>query len=197
MSPSLYNHSHRMDYIQEGEAGASLRADFGTRSHSQPPRRRHSASADRSAHESGMPKRNASFSDLHSANARSRICRHPPVPPIPLTSPSVSRRPSMRDHSRAPSVRIRGSFSSMKSTMSNADLGDMRNEVMVNYLYQQQCTNLWVAESAGATEGCILRRDQGDYTTCPHTLQHSSFHKSMMILNVQVWRVIMNIYEVR
>lgn len=83
----------------------------------------------------------------------------------------------------------------MKSTMSNVELGDMKNEVMVNYLYQQQCTNLWVAEGAGATEGCILRKDQGDYTTCPQTLQDSLLLASMRILNVQVWRVRRNLYE--
>lgn len=73
----------------------------------------------------------------------------------------------------------------MKSSMSDAELGDMKHEVMVNYLYQQQCTNLWVAEGAGVTEGCILRKDQGEYTACPQTLLDSQLFESLKSLNVQ------------
>lgn len=70
--------------------------------------------------------------------------------------------------------------------MNTAELDDIKHEVMVNYLYQQQCTNLWVAEGAGETEGCILRKGNHGYTSCPPTLQDSLFLKSMSSLNVQV-----------
>lgn len=70
--------------------------------------------------------------------------------------------------------------------MTDAELGEIRHEVMVNYLYQQQCANLWVAEGAGETEGCILRKDKGGYTSYPDTLQNSQLLRSMKHLNVQV-----------
>lgn len=74
----------------------------------------------------------------------------------------------------------------MKSTMGIAELRDIKHEVMANYIYQQQCTNLWVAEGAGDTEGCVLRKEDGNYTTCPSTLKESSLLESMQTLNVQV-----------
>lgn len=152
----------------------------GARTRSQRPSRHHSESdpPGRRVRGAAYPSRSASLAEFRSQNI-------PPPPTPPTPPPRRSRSSSTRGGSRTPTVRTRGSFSSMKSSMSNAELGDMKHQVMVNHLYHQQCTNLWVAEGAGETEGCILRKDQGEYTTCPRSLQDSRLLESMRSLNVQ------------
>lgn len=57
---------------------------------------------------------------------------------------------------------------------------------MSSYLYQQQCTHMWVSESQGVPEGCVVRKSRGHYLACPPTLVDSTFAKAMNHLNVQV-----------
>lgn len=75
---------------------------------------------------------------------------------------------------------------SARSTASSAFFDDIRHEVMVNYLYQQQCSRLWVGDLAGEAEGVLLRKARGQYMACPPQLAASSLAASCAALNVQV-----------
>ena len=74
---------------------------------------------------------------------------------------------------------------SSKSGNSNL-LDDIKHEVMVNYLYQQQCSQLWVGDGSGEIEGVLLRKSRGQYMACPPQLGQSPFAIACTALNVQV-----------
>ena len=75
---------------------------------------------------------------------------------------------------------------SMRSSGSSAFFDDIKHEVMVNYLYQQQCSHLWVSDGSGEVEGVLLRKFRGHYMTCPSQLGGSPFSVACAALNVQV-----------
>lgn len=64
-------------------------------------------------------------------------------------------------------------------------LDDIKHEVMVNYLYQQQCSHLWVSDGSGEIEGVLLRKSRGQYMACPPSLGNSPFAMACAALNVQ------------
>jgi hypothetical protein len=64
-------------------------------------------------------------------------------------------------------------------------LDDIKHEVMVNYLYQQQCSHLWVSDGSGEIEGVVLRKTRGQYMACPPQLGSSPFAAACAALNVQ------------
>lgn len=90
------------------------------------------------------------------------------------SSPGVSRPGSMLDC---------GSNSSSSST----EILDIKCDVMVNYLYQQQRERLWITECA-KDEGVVLKKSRGRYTCCPPELVEnaSGFMKAIENLNVRV-----------
>lgn len=65
-------------------------------------------------------------------------------------------------------------------------LDDIKHEVMVNYLYQQQCSRLWVSDGNGVLEGVVVRKTADKYMSCPPELATSAFAQSMAALGVQV-----------
>ncbi|KIW94381.1 uncharacterized protein Z519_04357 [Cladophialophora bantiana CBS 173.52] len=62
----------------------------------------------------------------------------------------------------------------------------IKHEVMVNHLYQQQCSRLWVSDGSGEVEGVMLRKSRGIYLSCPPELRDSLFGQACADLNVQV-----------
>ena len=88
----------------------------------------------------------------------------------------------------APTYTRRNSSSarSTRSTGSSVFFDEIKHEVMVNYLYQQQCSHLWVGELAGEVEGVLLRKQRGHYMACPPQLAASPLATSCAALNVQV-----------
>lgn len=91
--------------------------------------------------------------------------------------------PTPRFSSRPASVSDRRS---LKSNNSSMFLDDIKHEVMVNYLYQQQCSHLWVSDGSGEIEGVVLRKTRGQYMACPPQLGSSPFAAACAALNVQV-----------
>lgn len=63
---------------------------------------------------------------------------------------------------------------------------EIKHEVMVNYLHQQQCGHMWVAEGSGMLEGVLLKKYRGEYLSCPPDLINSEFAMACQALNVQV-----------
>lgn len=76
--------------------------------------------------------------------------------------------------------------SSAGSTQSSTILDDIKHEVMVNYLYQQQCSHLWVGDLGPEMEGVLLRKSRNAYMACPPELGDSPFATACAALNVQV-----------
>ncbi|KAM7189951.1 putative glycosyltransferase [Rhypophila sp. PSN 637] len=89
--------------------------------------------------------------------------------------------PTPRYNSRPQSISGR----STKSAGSSMFLDDIKHEVMVNYLYQQQCSHLWVSDGSGEIEGVLLRKTRGQYMACPPQLGNSPFALACAALNVQ------------
>ena len=66
------------------------------------------------------------------------------------------------------------------------DLNDIKCDVMVNWLYQQQMERLWT--TGGIDEGVVLKKSRGAYTCCPEDIieEPFGFFKSIQALNVRV-----------
>jgi hypothetical protein len=116
-----------------------------------------------------------------------------PVPlsekPVSVPAPNTSYDMELKPPS-FPSGSSRNSISrnsvSARSTQSSTFLDDIKHEVMVNYLYQQQCSHLWVSDGSGEIEGVLLRKSKNIYMACPPQLSSSPFAAACAALNVQV-----------
>ncbi|KAF2464877.1 uncharacterized protein BDR25DRAFT_380324 [Lindgomyces ingoldianus] len=75
---------------------------------------------------------------------------------------------------------------SMRSMGSTSYLEDIKHEVMVNFLFQQQCGKLWVGDASGELEGVLLRKRKGTYMSCPPALIQSPLAYYCSQLNFQV-----------
>ena len=60
----------------------------------------------------------------------------------------------------------------------------IKQEVLVNYLFQQQCTSRWIGDGAGDREGVLVRKSKNEFLTCPPDLRESVFGRSCMALNL-------------
>ncbi|GAB1312502.1 Glycosyl transferase family group 2-domain-containing protein [Madurella fahalii] len=100
----------------------------------------------------------------------------------------LSGRPNSELHPPTPRYSSRPQSISGRSVRSNGSsvfLDDIKHEVMVNYLYQQQCSHLWVSDGSGEIEGVLLRKSRGQYMACPPQLGNSPFALACAALNVQ------------
>lgn len=94
-------------------------------------------------------------------------------------SPDTVRSSSIRNSDP------RADSRSIRSTRSRV-FDDIKHEVMVNHIYQQQCSMLWIDHNSPAnTEGVLLRRRRGQYLACPPQLIHSTFADACTQLNLQ------------
>lgn len=102
--------------------------------------------------------------------------------------PARSPQPSYNMELQPPTSRFGSSRNSLsaRSTQSSTFLDDIKHEVMVNYLYQQQCSHLWVSDGSGEIEGVLLRKSRNTYMACPPQLGNSPFAAACAALNVQV-----------
>ena len=119
--------------------------------------------------------------------------------PIPQSAPQMSEKapPGFTDNmelrtpmsgtSMTNTPRYGSSRASLApSTRSSTFVDDIKHEVMCNYLYQQQCSHLWVSDGSGELEGIILRKAKHNYIACPPQLVESQFARACAALNVQV-----------
>ena len=73
------------------------------------------------------------------------------------------------------------------STRSSYYVDEIKHEVMVNYLHQQQCSHMWVDDMrSGEREGVLLRKSRNNYLACPPELVQSDFAMAIGQLNCQV-----------
>lgn len=79
------------------------------------------------------------------------------------------------------------SADSVRTTSSNTTAGlGIRHEMVVAYLYQQQCSNAWISDTKSDTEGALMRTSWDNYVTCPEALAQTPLTKACAILNVHV-----------
>jgi hypothetical protein len=77
--------------------------------------------------------------------------------------------------------------SSRSFALSEAQLADdIRHQVLLNHLYQQQRSLLWIRDTSGTVEGVMIRKGRSDYMYSPPQLATSPFAQAMKVLNVQV-----------
>ena len=108
-------------------------------------------------------------------------------PQMPEQPPQTLRSPHDIAKDFAPpgaSFRDSPDNRSISSTRSSF-FDDIKHEVMVNYLYQQQCSHLWVSDGSGQHEGIVLRKAKNEYLSCPPQLVDSTFGRACAELNVQ------------
>ncbi|KAF8864602.1 hypothetical protein BDZ45DRAFT_669371 [Acephala macrosclerotiorum] len=114
--------------------------------------------------------------------------------PEPQAAPAMAEKPAMASphdsynmELQPPQSRFGSSRNSIsnRSTQSSTFLDDIKHEVMVNYLYQQQCSHLWVSDGSGEIEGVLLRKSKNTYMACPPQLGSSPFAAACAALNVQ------------
>lgn len=116
-------------------------------------------------------------STKHKAKKASTMSEKHPAPQ--MSNDIELQPPTPRFSSRPQSISGR----SARSTGSSM-LDDIKHEVMVNYLYQQQCAQLWVSDGSGEAEGVLLRKTRGQYMACPPQLASSPFAQSAAALNL-------------
>lgn len=159
----------------------------------------HSMPASPSPREGGRASRRSSLSQSgrrNSSRGHNQRYGHSGTTSIPHSSSAANDRhggsqrtsvpPPSGQLSRTPSARSSKSTQSAGSNLSSAFMDEIKHEVMVNYLYQQQCIRLWVSERLGEVEGCIVRKARGQYIACPPPLITSPFSKAMGDLNIPV-----------
>jgi hypothetical protein len=114
------------------------------------------------------------------SNEMSEINEKPLAPPTPAFA---SATPSGFSTPRNGLV---SSGASIAPSSRSGFMDDIKHEVMVNYLFQQQCARLWVGDGSGEVEGVLLRKFKGSYLACPPSLSTSAFAMSCAALNVPV-----------
>lgn len=84
--------------------------------------------------------------------------------------------------SRPASIYPVGDFRNSQSE----NINEIKCDVMVNWLYQQQMERLWTA--GGHDEGVVLKRSKAQYTCCPADIieEPYGFFKAVETLNVRV-----------
>lgn len=115
----------------------------------------------------------------------------PAAAPQTGAPPMMEKSPDRLDNNFELSTAVGPKFDSSRaslapSTNSSTYVDEIKHEVMVNYLYQQQCSHLWVNDSSGEFEGVLLRKSRNSYMACPPQLASSTFGMACAALNVQV-----------
>ncbi|KAF2170004.1 hypothetical protein M409DRAFT_64391 [Zasmidium cellare ATCC 36951] len=62
---------------------------------------------------------------------------------------------------------------------------NVQRDIIVSYLFQRQCTSMWIQDVAGTTEGVILKRTNNDFLALPISLKGTMFQKAVMSLNTK------------
>ncbi|KAI9841817.1 MAG: hypothetical protein M1837_000362 [Sclerophora amabilis] len=115
------------------------------------------------------------------------------TPTTPMT-PNVQMSEKLQPPTRPPSnfdgmgsTRVGSSRNSVSArSVQSSHMDDIKHEVMVNYLHQQQWSRMWVNEDSNPSEGVLLRKFRGNYLAAPSDLLDSELLFACSALNVQV-----------
>lgn len=95
----------------------------------------------------------------------------------PIESDAASLSPTPSTHSRP---------SSSRAAEENRLVDDIKHQVVLNHIFKNQCSSLWIRNIDDNIEGAMVRRKKNDYLYKPQALEQSSFARAMAALNVQV-----------
>jgi hypothetical protein len=109
----------------------------------------------------------------------------------PASKPIETEKPQGVDryygHPELISSRSSAAPSSPSIALSEANLAnDIRHQVLLNHLYQQQRSLLWIQDLSGTAEGVMIRKGRSHYMYGPPDLAFSVFAREMTALNVPV-----------
>lgn len=104
---------------------------------------------------------------------------------------SPLERPASINHSSGTPWQSRPASLLASDGLEGQEITEMKCEVMVSWLHQQQLEKLWFESTAG--EGVVLRKSKGVYICCPEKLAEEStgFCSAIETLNVKVRTVVM------
>lgn len=83
----------------------------------------------------------------------------------------------------------RASLSPAPSTRAAQEerlVDEIKHQVVINHLFQHQCSSLWIRDITQEVEGVMVRKRRNEYLFKPQGLASSQFAQAMMMLNVQV-----------
>lgn len=63
---------------------------------------------------------------------------------------------------------------------------EVQRDIIINFLFQKQCTGMWIQDVAGTSEGVILKQANNNFLTMPFTLHGSPLHNAIISLNAKV-----------
>ena len=123
-----------------------------------------------------------------SAKQRPDTTDYAPPPAVEVTAgeegatPRIQSGVSSRRTSRPASIYPMGDF--RNSTVD--EITDIKCDVMVNWLHQQQLEAMWA--SGGPGEGVVLKKTRENFTCCPNDLAgyRHDFFDAVRALNVRV-----------
>ncbi|GIZ37748.1 hypothetical protein CKM354_000118400 [Cercospora kikuchii] len=62
---------------------------------------------------------------------------------------------------------------------------DVQRDIILSYLFQRQCTSMWIQDVAGTNEGVMLKNARNDFLTMPLTLKGSLLQQAVSALNTK------------
>ena len=107
----------------------------------------------------------------------------PEQPPVPMTEKPAYKRDT---NATATPYNASSRASLAPSTRSSSYVDDIKHEVMVNYLYQQQQSNLWIHDVRDREEGVLIKKARDVYMGAPPEVVHSQFGWCVRQMNVPV-----------
>ena len=108
----------------------------------------------------------------------------PAQPAVPMTEKPTYKRSDTNATATPYNASSRASIA--PSTRSSTYVDDIKHEVMVNYLYQQQQSNLWIHEVRDREEGVLIKKARDLYIGAPSEVVHSQFGWCVRQMNVPV-----------
>jgi len=119
---------------------------------------------------------------LEMTEKRSSGLSSPGMPPFASLPGTPGTPGSQTPWSRPASLYPEGDFRNSEAE----EINEIKCDVMVNWLYQQQMELLWTA--GGADEGIVLKKTRGAYTCCPADIVEEpyGFFRAIQTLNVRV-----------
>ena len=79
-----------------------------------------------------------------------------------------------------------GSRNGNRQAQDDRLVDEIKHQVVLNHLFQHQCSSLWIRDVSLNSEGAMVRKRKGEYLYRPAGLEQSSFAQAMIALNVQV-----------
>lgn len=75
---------------------------------------------------------------------------------------------------------------STRAAQEDRLVDEIKHQVVLNHLFQHQCSSLWIRDINQQVEGVLVRKRRNEYLFKPPGLATSQFAQAMMMLNVQV-----------